>query len=148
MQTTFRSLFFDFLVYMFAKINGDHNLDIVFDEHCTSNTLDLFLSLLQTVPVPDLKLLQILTATVILQEAKESKYHSKFPFFKYVSEAVDKCIDESREKVNQGTWPTPLQGNTDQLQEDTTSDVCKKSKQLMEELFCKLVKPQIKVHIP
>ena len=157
-QTTFRSLFFDFLVYMFAKLNADRNLDILLDEQCTPHTLKLFLSLLKTVPVPDLKLLQVLSATVIPSSPKESSYHPKFPFFKYVCEAMDKCIDESIERVNQGTWPTLLQGNTDQLQEDMEASIAMsitslrpstidvhKSKQLMEEMYCKEVKSRIKV---
>ena len=154
-QTTFRSLFFDFLVYMFAKLNADHNLDILLDEQCTQPTLELFLSLLQTIPVPGLKLLQVISATGFPSSPKESSYHPKFPFFKYVCEAVDKCIDESIEKVNQGTWPTLLQGNPDQDTEAviatattslhrSTIDV-HKSKQLLEEMYCKEVKSHIKV---
>ena len=158
-QTTFRSLFFDFLVYMFAKLNADRNLDILLDEQCTQPTLELFLSLLQTVPVPNLKLLQVIkSATGFPSSPKESSYHPKFPFFKYVCEAVDKCIDESIENVNQETWPTLLRGNTDQLQEDTEAVIAMattslrrsivdvhKSKQLMEEMYCKEVKARIKV---
>ena len=155
-QTTFQSFFFDFLVYMFTKIN-ECNLDILLDEH--SPTLELVLSLLETVPVPDLKLLQELTATAIVPAAKESKYQPKFPFFNYVCEAVDKCIDESREKVNQATLSILLQGNTDQLQWDTglsiamatgslhrsISDVHKKNKQVKEEVYSEVVKSQLKV---
>ena len=154
-QTTFRSLFFDFLVYMFAKLNADHNLDILLDEQCTQPTLELFLSLLQTIPVPNLKLLQVISTTGFPSSPKESSYHPKFPFFKYVCEAVDKCIDESIEKVNQGTWPTLLQGNPDQDTEAviatattslhrSTIDV-HKSKQLLEEMYCEEVKSHIKV---
>lgn len=159
-QTTFRSLFFDFLVFMFVKINEDQNLDILVDKYCTPQTLELFLSLLQTIPVPDLKLLPVLSPTIILQAPKQSDYPSKFPFFKYVCEAVDKCIDDSRQKVNQETWPTLLQGNTDQLQGNlgmglpiamaTTSLHCsirKKNKQVMEEMYCKVVKSQLKVRM-
>ena len=160
-QTTFRSFFFDFLVYMFAKISGDHNLDILLDEQCTSHTLELFLGLLETIPVPDLKLLQELTATAIVRAAKESQYHPKFPFFNYVCEAVDKCIDESREKVNQRTLSILLQGNTDQLQRGTglsiamatgslhrsISDVHKKNKQVKEEMYSEVVKSHLKVHM-
>ena len=156
MQTTFRSLFFDFLVFMFAKINEDHNFDILLADHCTSHTLELFLSLLQTVPVPDLKSLQLLSATVILQAPRESNYPPKFPFFRHVCETVDRCIDESREKVNKGTWPTLLQGDTQREREASiamiktslhcsTSDVYKNSKQSMEEKYCEVVKSQIKV---
>jgi len=157
-QTTFRSLFFDFLVYMFAKINADRNLDILLNKNCTSHTLELFCNLLKTVPVPDLKILQVLSATVILRAPEEPSYLPKFPFFKHVCEAIDKCIDESREKVNQGTWPTQLQGNTDRLQEDmeasiatATTSLCHstidvhKSKQLVEEMYCEVVKSRIKV---
>ena len=154
-RTTFRSLFFDFLVYMFGKINADCNLGILLDEQCTLPTLDLFLSLLETVPVPDLKSLR---ATIIPSSPKESSYHPKFPFFKYVCEAMHKCIDESIERVNQGTWPNLLQGNTDQLQEDMEASIAMsttslhpstidvhRSKQLMEEMYCKEVKLRIKV---
>ena len=161
-QTTFRSLFFDFLVYMFAKINEDHNLDILWNARCTSHTLELFMNLLRILPVPDFKSLQILSATVILQAPKESSHLPKFPFFRYVCEAVDKCIDENREKVNQGILSTLLQGNTGQLQGDmeapiamaatslrrSTVDHHKKSKQSMEAMYCDLVKSQIKVCEP
>ena len=158
-QTSFRSLFFDFLVYMFAKFNEDHNLDILMDERCTPQTLELFLGLLRTLPVPDLKLLRVLSATVILQAPKKSSHLPKFPFFRYVCEAVDKYIEESREKVNKGTLSTLLQGTADQLQGDpdtsiamaTSSlrpsgiDLQKKSKQSMETMYCKVVKSQIEV---
>jgi len=157
-QTTFRSLFFDFLVYMFAKMNADHNIDILLDEHCTPHTLEHFLRLLHTVPVPDLNSLQDLSANVILQVPKESNNLPKFPFFKYVCEAVDKCIDETREKVYQGALPTLLQGNTDQLQGYLEASIVMtetsthrstievhKSKQLLEELYCEVVKSRIKV---
>ena len=159
-QTSFRSLFFDFLVYMFAKFNEDHNLDILMDERCTPQTLELFLGLLRTLPVPDLKLLRVLSATVILQAPKKSSHLPKFPFFRYVCEAVDKYIEESREKVNKGTLSTLLQGTADQLQGDpdtsiamaTSSlrpgnvDLQKKSKKSMEAMYCKVVKSQIEVH--
>ena len=157
-QTTFRSLFFDFLVYMLAKINADRNLDILLNKNCTSHTLELFCNLLKTVPVPDLKILQVLSATVILRAPEEPSYLPKFPFFKHVCEAIDKCIDESREKVNQGTWPTQLQGNNDRLQEDMEASIATattslhrstidvhKSKQLVEEMYCEVVKSRIKV---
>ena len=132
---------------MFAKIDADCNLDILLNKNCTSHTLELFCNLLKTVPVPDLKLLQVLSATVILRAPEEPSYLPKFPYFKHVCEAIDKCIDES---VNQGTWPTQLQGNTDRLQQDTeasvvtaTTSLCRhtidvhKSKQLVEEITYK-----------
>ena len=75
-------------------------------------------------------------------------------------EAVDKYIDESREKVNKGTLSTLLQGSTDQLQGDMDTpiamatdslrpsgiDLQKKSKKSMEAMYCKVVKSQIEVH--
>lgn len=156
-QTTFRSLFFDFLLYMFAKMNEDHSLDILLDKYIMPHAQQLFLSLLRDVPVPDL---QVLSTNVILQPPKKCNYRPKLPFFKYVSETVDKYIDESREKVNQGAWPTLLQGKSDQLQGGTyteasirkaptplnysTSDA-HKSKKFMEERYCEVVKSRIKV---
>ena len=98
-QTRFRALFIDFLVYMLAKINEHHNVNILLEKDTTSNILELFLKLLQNMPVPDLKSLQVLSG---VQPPNKSDCLPKFPFFKYVCEAVDKYIDESTEKVNHG----------------------------------------------
>jgi len=155
-QTTFRSLFFDFLVYVLAKINEEDNLDFVLDKDCTSSIFKLFLKLLHSVPVPDLKSLQVLSAMVILQAPKETDYRSKFPFFKYVCGTMDKYINESMEEVNQETWPTLLQEIVDQqdVEESITMARCslptthvlpKRNKQLMEAIYCKVVKSKIKV---
>ena len=153
-QTTFKSFFFDFLVYMLTKINEDHNLSIILED-CTPTTLELFLNLLQTVPVPDLKSLQVLSATV--RTPQGSDYLPKFPFFKYVCETVDKYISESMEKVNQKTWPSLLQETVDQQDTETSTTPAKhspfsstihehrKSKQSMEGLYFEAVKSQIKV---
>ena len=154
-QTTFKSFFFDFLVYMLAKINEDHNLNIILEEDCTPTTSELFLNLLQTVPAPDLKSLQILSATV--RTPQGSDYLPKFPFFKYVCGTVDKYISENTEKVHQKTWPSLLQETVDQQSTETSITTAehsphsstiqehKKSKQSMEGMYCEVVKSQIKV---
>ena len=156
-QTTFRVLFFDFLVYMLSKINEHHNLNILLEKDSTSNILELFLKLLQNVPVPDLKSLQVLSATVTLQALQESDYLPKFPFFKYVCEAVDKYIDDSTEKVNQKAWTNLLQEMMDpQGAEESITMVkyslrCtahllhKKNKQSMEAMYCEVVRSRIEV---
>ena len=154
-QTTFRSMFFDFLVYVLAKINEEDSLDIVLDKDCNSNIFELFLKLLQNVPVPDLKSLQVLSAAVILQAPKESDCHSKFPFFKFVCETMDKFINESMEEVNQETWPTLLQEIIDQQDAEESITIArhsspshvlpKRNKQSMEAMYCKVVRTQIKV---
>ena len=154
-QTTFKSLFFDFLVYMLAKINEDHNLNIILENDCTPTTSELFLNLLQTVPAPDLRSLQVLSATV--RTPQGSDYLPKFPFFKYVCGTVDKYISESTEKVHQKTWPSLLQETVDQQSTErsittaehsplsSTVQEHKKSKQSMEGMYCEVVKSQIKV---
>ena len=155
---TFRALFFDFLVYMFAKINEHHYLNILLEKDSTpTNLLDLFLKLTQNVPVPDLKSLQVLSATVTLQAPNKSENLPKFPFFKYVCEAVDKYIDDSTEKVNRTAWTNLLQEITDQQDAEESITMVKhslrcaahllqkKNKQSMEAMYCEVVRSRIEV---
>ena len=158
LQTTFRALFFDFLVYMLAKINEHRYLNILLEKDSTpTNLLDLFLKLTQNVPVPDLKSLQVLSATVTLQAPNKSENIPKFPFFKYVCEAVDKYIDDSTEKVNRTAWTTFIREMTDQQDAEESITMVKyslrcaahllqkKNKQSMEALYCEVVRSRIEV---
>ena len=158
LQTTFRALFFDFLVYMLAKINEHRYLNILLEkDSIPTNLLDLFLKLTQNVPVPDLKSLQILSATVTLQAPNKSENIPKFPFFKYVCEAVDKYIDDSTEKVNRTAWTTFIPEMTDQQGAEESITMVKhslrcaahllqkKNKQSMEAMYCEVVRSRIEV---
>ena len=158
LQTTFRALFFDFLAYMLAKINEHRYLNILLEKDSTpTNLLDLFLKLTQNVPVPDLKSLQVLSATVTLQAPNKSENIPKFPFFKYVCEAVDKYIDDSTEKVNRTAWTTFIREMTDQQDAEESITMVKyslrcaahllqkKNKQSMEALYCEVVRSRIEV---
>ena len=158
LQTTFRALFFDFLVYMLAKINEHRYLNILLEKDSTpTNLLDLFLKLTQNVPVPDLKSLQVLSATVTLQAPNKSENIPKFPFFKFVCEAVDKYIDDSTEKVNQTAWTTFIREMTEQQDAEESITMVKhslrcaahllqkKNKQSMEAMYCEVVRSRIEV---
>ena len=98
-QSIVRAAFFDFLVYMFTRINEDHNIEkdgspVVWGDQ-------LFLTLLREIRVPELAQLKNLNTMLRpQQEYKKAKCVLKFPFFKYVCEILDRVIDESREDVN------------------------------------------------
>ena len=91
-QTTFKSLFFDFLVYMLSKINEGFNIDVLFDSYCTPAVQELFLDILQAFPLPNLSQLQILSTNLQIPTPDHSP---RFPFFKVVCEAVERIVEQS-----------------------------------------------------
>ena len=101
-QSIVRSSFFDFLIYMFIKMNEELYINIIRDENCPAVVNELFEKLLQALQVPELMQLKVLAATLRPQcDPQKVKHHPKFPFFKYICEMVEKVVDESREEVNQ-----------------------------------------------
>ena len=78
-QADFQSLFMDFLVYMVTKINANCNLDILFDENCSTTTHELFLLLLDTFVPP--KLSQVKTLAGNLSHPMPMDYQPQFPFY-------------------------------------------------------------------
>ena len=90
-QTKFKSLFFDFLVYMLSRINEDFNIDILFDSDCTPAVRDLFLDILRGLPLPKLSQLQTLSTSLSLSTPDHTP---RFPFFTVVCEAMEKIVHE------------------------------------------------------
>ena len=103
LQTIFQSLFFDFLVHMVSKINEGMNLDVLFNpESNTEADRTLFLDILRIFPIPKLSELKMLRITVsTLSKTEDDFPPPKFPFFRLVSGAVEKLVDQSRKDVNQ-----------------------------------------------
>ena len=97
-QTNFKSLFFDFLVYMISRINENYNIDILFDPGCSDAVQELFLEVLRVFPTS--KLSQITLLSNNLQRPKPLVYAPKFPFFKVVFEVMEKVVEQSREEAN------------------------------------------------
>ena len=140
-HTIVRSKFFDFLVYMFK--NMDCTLDILLDDASSDEVKVLYLHLLEVIPVPDLSQLQILSETT-QPESRQGRtvYFPKFPFFKNISDTVEKAIDECREKVNQKTNILQEPAETASV----TASVLKGQKrnwQQMETLYLDAVKEKI-----
>ena len=97
-QTTFKSLFFDFLVYMISRINEDCNIDVLFSPTSSPAIQDLFLNIVRVFQIPKLSELKI--RSVHLQLGKQASYMPQFPFFKTVSAEVERLIEDSREEAN------------------------------------------------
>lgn len=97
-QSVFKTLFFDFLVYVIYRINENYNIDILFNKDCTPAVQDLFLGALRALPTP--KLSQISLLITNLPSPKPPSYIPQFPFFKPVCSALEKIIDQSREEAN------------------------------------------------
>ena len=97
-QTTFKSLFFDFLVYMISRINEDCNIDVLFSPNSSPAVQELFLNIVRVFQIPKLSELKMRSAH--LQIGKKASYLPQFPFFKTVSGEVERLVEDSREEAN------------------------------------------------
>jgi len=100
-QTMFKSLFLDFLVYMLSQINEGFNLDVLFnsdskdsDSSITLAVQELFLDIAQVLPLPKLSQLQFLSTNL---QAPTTDHSPRFPFIKVVCEAMDRIVEQSYE---------------------------------------------------
>ena len=98
-QTFFKREFFDFLVYMVSLINDDFNLDVIFTEGCSPTVHQLFLDILRSLPIPRLSQLRELSGSSPVSWQMSHVPH--FPFFKLVSEVVERVVESSRKEANQ-----------------------------------------------
>ena len=138
-QSIVRSAFFDFLVYMFNKMNKDQNMCIILDyEECSPVIEQLFLALLREITIPELEQLKAISATLRpLPVQRKALYIPRFPFFKDVCEVLEKVIDESKEEVNQKS----------NILEGPQPGVRKRTKQQMEKLYIEAVMKRMQVCI-
>ena len=96
-QTAFKSLFFDFLVYLLSRVNEEFNIDVLFDADCTPAVQELFLGILRVFPLPKLTQLSVLSTSL---PVPASDHSPRFPFFKVVCEAVERIVEQSHEDTN------------------------------------------------
>ena len=104
LHAIFKNLFVDFVVYMVSQMNVDSNIDVLFSPDCTPTAKSLFLSLLRIHPVPkltELKMLRILVDTSPLDDEKSTPDSPRFPFFRLISMAMDRLVEQSRREINQ-----------------------------------------------
>lgn len=97
-HTTFKSLFFDFLVYIISRINEDCNIDVLFLPSNSPAIQQLFLNIVRVFRNPKLSELKI--RSVHPHQEKRIAYLPQFPFFKSVSGEVERLVEDSREEAN------------------------------------------------
>ena len=97
-QTTFKTLFFDFLVYMISRINDRFNIDVLFDRDGSPAIQMLFLDILRVFPLPSLSQVKVLSTN--LQEPRQISHVPSFPFFTFVSSSMEKLVEKSQEEAN------------------------------------------------
>ena len=97
-QTMFKTLFFDFLVYMISRINDRYNIDVLFERDSSPAIQFLFLDILQVFPLPALSQVSVLSAN--LQEPPRISHIPCFPFFTFVSGSMEKLVEKSQEEAN------------------------------------------------
>lgn len=95
-ETTFRFLFFDFLIYMLSCIGAGLNLDWVFDSKLKCSAECLFYEIIECFPCPALYLLPTYCST-LRTHLMYSKKNRLFPFFSEISEAMNKVVAMCRE---------------------------------------------------
>ena len=99
-QANFKSLFFDYLVYMVSRINANFNIDIIFNLDCTPAVEELFLEIVRVFPTPKFSQINLLSSH--LPQPKPLVYIPRFPFFQLVCQTLEKVVEESREAANVG----------------------------------------------
>ncbi len=97
-QSNFKSLFLDFLVYMVSRMNENYNVDILFDEDCSAAVKDVFLQILSVFPTSKLSKVSLLSNSLL--QPKPLVYTPKFPFFRIVCDIMEKVVEQSREDAN------------------------------------------------
>ena len=99
-QTNFKSLFLDFIVYLISKINEDNNIDIIFNDDCTVTVEELFTDILRLFPTDTLP--QVTLFSKNLPQPKQFPFTLKFPFSKLVYEIMEEVVEQSKEDANVG----------------------------------------------
>ena len=104
LQSIFKRLFFDFLVYIISKINEGMNIDVIFDVDCTPEVHQLFLDILRVYPIPklsELKMCRVVGDSFCLDQVSDFFSSPRFPFFITISSAVEKVVDQCQREINQ-----------------------------------------------
>ena len=117
-NTTFKNLFFDFLVYMVSRINEDCNIDVLFLPTSSQAIKKLFLTLVETLDIPKLSELKMRSAH--LQLKKATHYLPRFPFFKVVCKEIERILEESHEETN---TKLNLMEDTDSVEAELSGEV-------------------------
>ena len=79
-QTMFRSAFTDFILYMVSRMKQDRNIDVLFSDGCTEAVEQLFLSLMDCLPLPKLNQLKLYAGSLPTPKLQEKT--PQFPFFR------------------------------------------------------------------
>ena len=99
-QTNFKSLFLDFIVYLISKLNEDNNIDIIFDDDCPITVEELFTDILRLFPTVTLP--QVTLFSKNLPQPKQLPFTPKSPFSKLVYEIMEDVVEQSKEDANVG----------------------------------------------
>ena len=118
-QTMFKSLFFDFVVYMIFLMNNQFNIDILFDKDRSPAVGALFLDILQVFPLPSLSQVHVLSMNI--QESRHVSHVPRFPFFMHVSSSIEKILKRSQEEANKKIRIFECKEENDTVDEDNAS---------------------------
>ena len=97
-HTTFKGLFFDFLVYMITRINHDGNIDVLFVPNTPRPIVKLFLDIMQNLSIPELSELKL--RSIHYQLECNITCVPQFPFHKIVSNEMARVVESSRKEMN------------------------------------------------
>ena len=98
-ETTFRSLFCDFLVYRLSRMEVSFDLYMLLDNDITPSLIKCLLHFLEHLPLPRLEQLSQLSDLPIVDLCSRPKHIPKFPFLSVILKSVNKIIDESDDEV-------------------------------------------------
>ncbi len=119
-QAQFRAQFFYFCLYMLTQTNLDYNLDVLYTTDPSSALSSLFHDIFNSIPLPELDQLSLLCSNLASPQC--SHRCNRFPFFAYVYDKLEKCIDlcstcdhRTNESIQEWDSEHPLISDSNQI---------------------------------
>ena len=129
-ETTFRSLFYDFLVYKLSCLEISSEIYMLLDNQTDVHIVNVFLNLLETLPMPELEQLSQLSHLPMDRPHDPQEFEPRFPFLSEIIKAMDVIIEESHDEVKR-ELNMELSPDTDGF-EDTKSQLLNMQQALIE----------------
>ena len=116
LQSIFKHLFFNFLVYMINKINDGMNIDVIFDPGCPQEVIELFVNILKVHPIPklsELNISHVAGSTMCCNEEEYCICSPTFPFFRIINNALGNLVVQAQLEISHNVSKLPEQTEAD-----------------------------------
>lgn len=141
-ETTFRSLFVDFLVYRLSHMEVTLELYMLLDKKINPCLVKCLLCCLENLPLPKLEQLPQLSELPIVKFCSPPKDYPKFPFLNDILKKIDLIIEESDEEVKRDFYKELAPGR--EIPIDCGNQLTPKAKI---DKYCSVVENKVEQHV-